>query len=706
MTLRLLTATACLAVLTAAATRAAPRPNILFIMSDDHTSQAIGAYGGRLAKLDVTPTLDRLAREGVVFENAFCVNSICTPSRAAIMTGQYPHKNGVYDLGGRLESERQYLALEMGKAGYHTAMIGKWHLKEEPGAFDYYCVLPGQGKYFSPEFRVQGEKPWPRNTVKFPGKHSTDTITDLTLTWFREGWDRQKPFFVMHHYKAPHDLFQHAERYNDTLADVQIPEPANLWEQPTFGSIATRGHKDELLPYIGTSIGRRNVRRNYVKKWAKDPDLTDEQAKRQAYNEYMRRYLRCVKGIDDNLARLFAYLKAEGLMDSTVIIYTGDQGFMLGEHDYMDKRWMYEESMRMPFIVRYPETIPAGTRTDVIVENVDYGPTMLDFAGIETPAVMQGRSFRQVCETGAAPPDWKQAAYYRYWMHMAHHDNPGHLGIRTREFKLIYYYGCGRNVGQRTPPGWELYDLRNDPTEVVNQYDNPGYASVVAKLKRELAALRRRVGDTGEDYPAVEAILQEFWDYDEADRKAAVEISQAYLQSKQKPAARSSAPARRTKSGWILPAESDAPLRTLDGAAEISRDAAYRIHAPGNAGFNVDNAHLLSGAPPRVKQHAFHSADADSPHVVIKLSVRSRVSHVRIVNRASDSEALLARAKGLVLRVSEDGEAWERAWQAGSVAKAWDITLQKPTVCRFLKIGLERKGTLHLNQVVVFGERL
>lgn len=513
--------------------KAADRPNILFIMSDDHTTQAIGAYGSRLAKLNPTPTIDRLAKEGMVFENAYCTNSICTPSRACILTGQYNHVNGVYDLGGRIEAQRQYLALEMGKAGYQTAMIGKWHLKAEPGAFDYYCVLPGQGKYFDPEFRTQGEKPWPKNTIKFEGMHSSDAITDLTLKWLREGWDQGKPFFLMHHYKAPHDFFEYAPRYEDYLADVDIPEPANLWEQPKFGSIATRGADDELTPHIGTSIGRRNPRRNYVKHYQVDDDLSDDDAKRAAYNVYLKHYLRCVKGVDDNLARLFGHLEETGQMDNTVIIYTGDQGFMLGEHDYMDKRWMYEESQRMPFIVRYPKTVKAGSRSKAIVENVDYGPTMLAFAGIDTPAVMQGRSFRAICETGKEPDGWKQEAYYRYWMHMAHHDNPGHVGIRTKEYKLLYYYGCNYKGELRTPPGWELYDLRNDPSEVVNQYDNPEYAKVEIDLKSRLAKLRQRVGDTGEDYPEVEAIINEFWDYDDADRAKATAISHQYLQSRQ-----------------------------------------------------------------------------------------------------------------------------------------------------------------------------
>jgi len=530
-----------LLLLASASLAAANLPNILYIMSDDHAAHAIGAYGSRLANLDPTPTIDRLAEEGMLFENAFCTNSICSPSRACVLTGQYAHTNGAYDLGGKVEPDRQFLAIEMKKAGYQTAMIGKWHLKEEPAAFDYYCVLPGQGKYHNPEFRKMGAGKWPKNLIKAEGKHSSDAITDLTLEWLKNSRNEEKPFFLMHHYKAPHDYFEHAERYNNYLKDIEIPEPASLWSHPgQFGSVATRGYNDELVPHIGTSIGNRNPRRSYAidlpKRFAKDfpkgyqpENYSEEQIKRLAYNAYLKNYLRCIKGIDDNLARLFKYLEEAGEMDNTVIIYTGDQGFMLGEHDYQDKRWMYEESMRMPFLIRYPRAIGAGTRSDAIIENVDFAPTMLAFAGLETPDYMQGRSFKAICETGSEPADWKKAAYYRYWMHMAHHDNPGHVGIRTKTHKLIFYYGANYKGGYRTPPAWELYDLQKDPQELVNVYHAPTNAERVIALKGELALLRKQVGDTGEDFPELEKIVQEFWDDDETDRARARELSDAFL---------------------------------------------------------------------------------------------------------------------------------------------------------------------------------
>ncbi|MGY6648302.1 sulfatase family protein [Wenyingzhuangia sp. IMCC45574] len=516
------------------------QPNIIYIMSDDHTTQGIGAYGSRLATLNPTPTIDRIAKEGVLLQNVFCTNAICTPSRASILTGQYGQVNGVVDLSGRLQKEKQYLALEMGKLGYNTAMIGKWHLKHAPEAFDYYNVLPGQGDYFNPtlytkeggtkmEFRFEEDLVREVNATKYQG-HSSDVITDISLDWLANKRDKNKPFFLMHHFKAPHDFFEYAPRYEDYLADVTIPEPASLWDNKNNGSVGTRGFNDSLLDTIGSSIGHRNVIRNMGMHMEIDPSIPDPEYKRLAYQEYLKRYLRCVKGVDDNVKRLFDYLEKENLMDNTIIIYTGDQGFMLGEHDYIDKRWMYEESMRMPFMVRYPKKIKAGSTVDAMVNNTDFAPTIINMGGGTTPEYMQGSSFYNILETGVEPEGWKKETYYRYWMHMAHkHNNPAHFGIRTKDYKLIFFYGRDYNTTRNTeaqewahnpasmsyfntPPAWELYDLQKDPKEMNNVYGQAAYKDIVKDLKDRLKKLRSEVKEDDSKYEAISKVIEEYWD--------------------------------------------------------------------------------------------------------------------------------------------------------------------------------------------------
>lgn len=499
------------------------KPNILFIMSDDHTSQAVGAYGGRLERLNPTPTLDKLAEQGMLFKNAFVTNSICTPSRASIITGQYSQTNGVLDLDGTLDPGKHYLPKEMKSLGYQTAMIGKWHLKEEPAAFDYYKVLPGQGKYFDPVFRDKNKGPWPNNIVKTKG-HSSDVITDLSIEWLNDR-NSEKPFFLMHHYKAPHDFFEYAPRYEDYLKDVEIPEPASMYAQPFFGSEGTLGKDDSLRHYIGTSVSERNVYRNYVDHFVTE-DVSGKMATHLAYQRYLKDYLRTVKGVDDNLARLFSYLKENGLWENTVIIYTGDQGMMLGEHDYQDKRWMYDESMRMPFIVSYPKMIESDSKTDLLINNTDFAPTMIELAGGKTPSYMQGRSFLNTL-MGKKEENWRTATYYRYWMHIIHHYVPAHFGIRTKNYKLIFYYGthylhpeefdnyywADQYVGidQNTPAAWELYDLRKDPDELHNRYNDPAYQEVVAELKKKLKEKRKKLNETDGEYPHIQKIIEENW---------------------------------------------------------------------------------------------------------------------------------------------------------------------------------------------------
>ncbi|MGQ1910341.1 sulfatase family protein [Marinifilum sp. RC60d5] len=511
------------------------KPNIIYIMSDDHTTQGIGVYGSRLAALNPTPTIDAFAEEGIVFDNCYVTNAICTPSRACIISGQYNNVNGVLDLEGKI-GNKQYLPQEMKKLGYQTAMIGKWHLHDEPSSFDYYKVLVGhggQGEYFNPGFIETGMKyefPATKKTkvIKTEG-HSTDVITDITLDWLKNR-DKTKPFFLMHHYKAPHDLFEFAPRYKDYLKDTFIPEPASLYDNKNNGSVGTKGYNDELIHIIGSSVSHRNTIRNMGMHMGIDQNIPDPEYTKLAYQEYIKRYLRCVKGVDDNLARLFDYLKKEGLWENTIIVYTGDQGFMLGEHDYIDKRWMYEESMRMPFIVHYPEMIKAEQRTDALINNTDFAPTLIELAGGKTPEYMQGKSFKSILETGKEPENWRDATYYRYWMHMAHrHANPAHFGIRTKDYKLIFFYGrywvdtdnpdaewnkksWGNDFTRHTPPAWELYDLKKDPKEMNNVYDDPKYTEVKKMMKEKLKKEREAIGDTDENYPHIKKIVDEYWD--------------------------------------------------------------------------------------------------------------------------------------------------------------------------------------------------
>ncbi|MEO0475083.1 MAG: sulfatase [Planctomycetota bacterium] len=483
-------------------TLAAERPNILFIYSDDHAAHAIGAYGGRLAGLNPTPTLDKLASQGVVLTNAFCTNSICTPARATILTGQYSHVNGVTAFD-TLPPEKHALPRLMGGAGYQTAVIGKWHLKAEPSAFDYYAVLPGQGSYFNPILRVQGDQPWPENTVQRAGYnsfHSSDIVRMHTLEWLKKR-DKNKPFFLMCQFKAPHDNFENAERYDFLFDDIDIPEPVSLRKRGNHGPVDK--------PLYGTSVGKRTEWRNMGHHMFVDRELDDDAYLTESYQRYLKKYLRCVRGIDDNIKRILDGLEKSGDLDNTIVVYTTDQGFMLGEHDYIDKRWMYEESLRIPFIVHYPKAYKAGHTVDAIINNTDIAPTLLAMAGIDTPGDMQGRSFEGMLKEGPVPDDWRDATYYRYYLHMTHHDNPAHFGIRTKDKKLIFFYGLKLDVkgaaknANPTEPYWEFYDLAKDPSEMDNRINDPAYADTIAALRERLKQLREELGDTDEAHPEV-----------------------------------------------------------------------------------------------------------------------------------------------------------------------------------------------------------
>lgn len=508
-------------------TAKAQKLNILYIMTDDHAAHAFGNYGGRLAKLNPTPNLDKLANEGLTFTNTFVTNSICTPSRASILTGQYSQTNGVLDLVGSLSTEQQHLPNLMKSAGYETAIIGKWHLKKEPGAFDYYEVLEGQGKYFDPTFRVRGDKPWPQNENTYQG-HSSDVVTDLSIQWLKNRKSDQ-PFFLMHQFKAPHDMFEYAPRYEDYLADVDIPEPDDLYERKaTFGSKATRGENDSLVHEIGTSVSKRHNRRRMGEDLGIDMNLPETEFTRQAYQKFLKAYLRCVKGVDDNVARLIQTLKDMGEYDNTIIIYTSDQGMMLGEHDLQDKRWIFEESIRMPFVIRDPRMTAVGEKNDLLVNNTDFAPLMLELAGLKTPEYMQGKSFASTLN-GVQPENWRTATYYRYWTHRMYHDVPSHVGLRTKDFKLVFYYGApfidkpfydkawvektGIHSNMvETPAGWELYDLRSDPQEQNNVYNDANYSDIIKTLKTELVRQREVYNETDNNFPHLKAISEANWD--------------------------------------------------------------------------------------------------------------------------------------------------------------------------------------------------
>ena len=473
------------------------RPNILYIMADDHTSQAWGCYGSRLAPYISTPTIDRLAAEGARLTNCFCTNSICVPSRATILTGQYSHTNGVRTLADALDPECDSVAKRAQAAGYATAIIGKWHLVTEPAGFDYFNVLHGQGRYHDPILWEKGQSWGDEGTVH--RGHSTDVITDLTLDWLQNARTKEKPFLCMCHFKATHEPFTSHDRYRRLYEDVVFPEPEDLlWESSPRAKV-----------FDGWPLEKTFMRRclehpaDYAPPVLKVDGLDAPAARRATYQKLVRDFMRTAAGIDDNIARLLGYLDWAGLADDTVVIYTSDQGFFLGEHNLFDKRFMLEESLRMPFVIRYPREIHPGTVMDDIVTNVDFAALLLDYAGSVVPAAMQGRSFRENLR-GATPADWPTAMYYHYWT-PDQPVRPSHYGIRTREHKLIYYYGLVRDAGRSRDECWELYDLVRDPFELTNRYTDAAYEARIAELRGRLDALRRRCGDTADPvttYPA------------------------------------------------------------------------------------------------------------------------------------------------------------------------------------------------------------
>jgi len=461
------------------------RPNILFILADDHTRTAISCYNGPLARLADTANIDRLADGGVKLTHAFCTNSICSPSRATLLTGQYSHVHGVRCLGQSLDPGRITLPVLFQKAGYQTAVFGKWHLRSRPQGFDDCKVLKVQGRYRDPQFLVKGG-----GQMETLSGWSTDIITELSMDYIRNR-DRSRPFLVLCHFKATHDPWDSREPYKSMYRDEVFPEPANLYDNYANRSQAAR-RATLKLEMINQST--------YPHSRLENADWREQRG--HIYRQYIKDFIRCGRVLDENVGRLLDFLKNQDLEDDTVVIYTADQGHFLGEHGFFSKRFMYEEAMGIPFLIRFPEGAESGRENDDMIANIDIAPTLLDIAGIEIPHWMQGRSFlnRLKAEPGT---EWLQAVYYHYWQHLLHRDVAAHYGIRTRNRKLIFYYGLplGQTDYPPTEPEWEMFDLQKDPAEMRNVYDDPAYEDEIPQLKNELAALQKRFGDTVSAYP-------------------------------------------------------------------------------------------------------------------------------------------------------------------------------------------------------------
>jgi len=480
---------AALAMAASAGAQAA-RPNILYIMTDDHAAHAISAYGSRVNQ---TPHIDRIAREGALLTNVFSTNSICTPSRAVILTGQYSHLNGV-TMFNRFDGSQPTVARLLRAAGYHTGMIGKWHLGSDPRGFDHWEILPGQGAYWNPIlYKAESE-------TTYTG-YTTDIITDLGIQFLKQR-PRNKPFFLMLHHKAPHRNWQPDSTHGPEFAKRWIPEPPTLWDDYATRTDALRENEqrvsrnltnadlklappDGLTPeesraWLNTSPETVTVTRD-----GRDVTLTGEALTRWKYQRLMQDYLATVQSVDDNIGRVLAYLDSSGLARNTIVIYTSDQGFFLGDHGLYDKRFMYEESLRMPFLVRWPGVIKPGSRIDAMALNLDFAPTFLDAAGLPAGADMQGRSLVPLLR-GRAPANWRTSMYYRYYHDPGHHNTRAHYGVRTMTHKLIYFWKKDQ---------WELFDLRTDPYELHNLYGQPGHEEITAALKAELLRLKKALRD-------------------------------------------------------------------------------------------------------------------------------------------------------------------------------------------------------------------
>lgn len=469
-------------------------PNILFIFSDDLAYQAISAYGDSRQLLE-TPSMDRIAREGMRFDRCLVGNSICGPSRATILTGKYSHMNGFYNnSNSKFDGSQVTFPKLLQSAGYSTAIMGKWHLISDPTGFNEWHILPGQGIYYNPPMIHKGEK------VKHQG-YTTDIITDLSIEWLK-GRDKTKPFMLMTQHKAPHREWSPALRHLGWDKDRQHAEPKTLFDDFAGRSRAVAEHDmgidktfteldAKLKPAPGITPEQKKVWDAYYEpRNAKfrEANLSGKELVRWRYNRYMHDYLGCVKAVDESVGRLLKYLDDEGLADNTIVVLSSDQGFYLGEHGWFDKRWIFEESLRTPLLVRWPGNTKAGSTSKELVSIVDFAETFLEVAGVPVPKEMQGRSLVPVLK-GQTPVDWRKSFYYHYYEYpVPHHVRP-HYGVVTERYKLIHYYNT--DVDE-----WELMDLQQDPLETKSFYGDPTYADTVKELKAELERLRIELKDT------------------------------------------------------------------------------------------------------------------------------------------------------------------------------------------------------------------
>ena len=480
-------------------------PNILFIMSDDHAYQAVSAYGHGLNE---TPNIDRLADQGAIFTRSCVTNSICAPSRAVLLTGKHSFKNGKVDNIQPFNWDQDNFPKLLQANGYQTALVGKIHLDGLPQGFDYSMVLPGQGHYYNPDFLVNGER------KRFDG-YVTDITTEYTLKWLDEMRDKEKPFCLLYHQKAPHRNWKPGPKYLTLYDDKTFDPPSNYFDDYEGRGTAAKEQEMEIDGHArwghdfkmivdpnGDSTGfDRELRRfndEQRKQWLqaytpkneamKAANMNDREVALWKYNRYIKDYLRTIKSIDDGVGEVLDYLEENGLADNTIVVYTSDQGFYLGEHGWFDKRFMYKESFRTPLLMRYPKEIKAGTKIDKLVQNLDLAPTFLDYAGVEIPQEMQGESFRNL--VSGKTDEWRDAVYYTYYEYPSVHMVKRHHGVATERYKLIHFY---YDIDE-----WELYDLEKDPNEMNSVYGDPEYAEVQEMMHQKLDELRAYYGDSDE----------------------------------------------------------------------------------------------------------------------------------------------------------------------------------------------------------------